>query len=139
MIIQVDCAGNLGLVHALFRELGRADAVNTSTKDQQLVAHLDTPDWPMIDDNNISRAHCLTEESCIGYLEHPFNKNLLSRSETDGIIISDKALTSCLRKRIASRKICLWALHKTTDTRSIFHLCNKITSSLMLLCTTHGS
>jgi hypothetical protein len=37
MIIQVDCAGNLGLVHALFRELGRADAVNTSTKDQQLV------------------------------------------------------------------------------------------------------
>jgi len=101
MIIQVDCAGNLGLVHALFRELGRADAVNTSTKDQQLVAHLDTPDWPMIDDNNISRAHCLTEESCIGYLEHPFNKNLLSRSETDSIIISDKALTSCLRKRIA--------------------------------------
>ncbi len=46
MIIQVDCAGTLGLVHALFRELGRADAVNTSTKDQQLVAHLDTPDWP---------------------------------------------------------------------------------------------
>jgi hypothetical protein len=46
MIIQVDCAGNLGLVHALFRELGRADAVNTSTKVQQLVAHLDTPDWP---------------------------------------------------------------------------------------------
>jgi len=63
MIIQVDCVGNLGLVHALFCELGRADAVNTSTKDQQLVAHLDTPDWPMIDDNNISRAHCLTEES----------------------------------------------------------------------------
>jgi hypothetical protein len=46
MIIQVDCAGNLGLVHALFRELGLADVVNTSTKDQQLVAHLDTPDWP---------------------------------------------------------------------------------------------
>jgi hypothetical protein len=46
MIIQVDCAGNLGLVHALFRELGLADAVNTSTIDQQLVAHLDTPDWP---------------------------------------------------------------------------------------------
>src|SRR5258708_25781559 len=35
--------------------------------------------------------------ACIGYLEHPFNKNLLSRSETDSIIISDKALTSRLR------------------------------------------
>jgi len=35
--------------------------------------------------------------ACIGYLEHPFNKNLLSRSETDSIIISDKVLTSRLR------------------------------------------
>ena len=39
------------------------------------------------------------------------------------------------KSRIASRKICLCPLHKTISTRSVFHLCTKITSSLMLLGT----
>jgi len=40
------------------------------------------------------------------------------------------------KTRIASRKICLWTLHKPTYYRSVFQLCNKNTSSLMFLCQT---
>lgn len=43
------------------------------------------------------------------------------------------------KTRIVSRKTCLCPLHKTTSNRSVFHLCNKISSSLMFLCKTHGS
>ena len=43
------------------------------------------------------------------------------------------------RCRIASPKICLCPVHKTTYHRSVFQLCTKITSSIMLLGITNES
>ena len=45
---------------------------------------------------------CEMPSQCAGYLAHPFNKNLLSGSETGIIRISAKALTSCLRVDVTS-------------------------------------
>ena len=53
----------------------------------------------------------------------------------NGMAYSQTASASC----IASRKICLCPLHQTNATRSVHQLCAKVTSSLMLLCTTIGS
>lgn len=48
--------------------------------------------------------------------------------------VASLSLSSLFPEAHCHTKICFWTLHQTTATRSVFHLCNKITSLLWLPC-----